>query len=143
MQANLSRSGLSRGALLAGLLTFLLVYGLGALLVVFAMALVSGFLDSSYVIAALRLGGYLSLALPAYVSARVAGTRGVRHGLVIGVLTGACVLLLMTFTFSWEGTVQEELLQRMLPVFLGVVALSVLGGGLGEWQNRHHAEDHR
>ena len=134
----ISRIGLQSSALFAGILSFLAVYVVGAILIIFVLSVFSDAFGHDRLLMVLRVCGYVSLAFPAYVAARVAGKNGWRHGTAIGVLEGLAVVVLMTYTFSWEGTYQHEVVIRMVPAFLVVFAICVAGGGLGEWQNRRH-----
>ena len=139
MAGVVSRFGLKSSALFAGILSFVGLYAMGAILIVFVLSLFSGAFGYDNVLMTLRVSGYVMLAIPAYVAARVAGRNGWRHGAVIGILEGLAVAALMTFTFSWEGTYKSEVILRMLPAFLVVLAISLAGGGLGEWQNRRQS----
>jgi len=129
-------TGLSGSALIAGMVAFIAVYALGlmAIILVSTMFADSAFYDG--LMLALRIGGWLALALPAWIAARVAARNGWLHGAVFGVAEGALVVVLMTISFSWDGTLRDQVISSMLPAFLAVFVVALLGGGLGEWQNR-------
>ena len=135
----LSRVGLQGSAIAAGVVALFVLYVIGAILVIFAYSLFSESVDASVLRFALRIGGLVALAFPAYFAARVAGQQGLRHGLALGVIAGLITVALMVFTFSWEGTLRDHVIMRMLPAFLALVGLSLAGGVVGEWQNRRDA----
>lgn len=127
---------IQKTAVAAGIIAFLAIYALGGIIIIFSLSLLSGQVASDQVMAALRIGGYLALAFPPYVAARAADARAFVHAVVMGLIEGLAVVLLMTFTFSFEGTLQQHVLSRMLPVLGGVLALSMLAGALAEWLDR-------
>lgn len=124
------------GALTAGVLTFIGLFALLNLFLLFALALFAGHLDTAWLYGGIKVLGITSWVLPGFVAARIAGRRGWLHGLLTGLLVGALVAVSMTFTFSWEGTVHDEVRDRLLPVFVLVVALCTLGGTLAGWLKR-------
>ena len=79
------------------------------------------------------------MAFPAWLAARVAERRGWLYGLLFGVVQGLVVVVLMTLSFSWDGTLRAEVASSMLPAFALVFSSALLGGGFGEWQNRRLA----
>ena len=120
-------------AILAGVFAFVMIYAIGGMIIVFSMSLFSDILESDSLTLILRVGGFLALAFPAYVSARVVDENGLLHALVMGVIEGVGIVILMTFTFSFEGTMQQYVLSRMLPVFCAVLAICLVGGAVAEW----------
>lgn len=132
----MSRFGLQTSAIIAGLLSFIAIYAIGGMLIIFVMSLFSEHFDAHKLEQLLRIGGYVALAFPPYVATRAADRFRMRQGIVVGLIESSAVLVLMMFTFSWEGTLQEQVLLRMLPVFLALNALCLVGAGLAEWLNR-------
>ncbi len=126
----MSRPALDRAALVAGLFTLFAVIAGNMILIVGVLALLSDSIASDYLYALLRVLGLLSLALPPYVAARAAETRPMRHALTIGAVELLLMLLLMTQTFSWQGTLHDSVLGRMPLVAIGIVAMSLAAGWL-------------
>lgn len=132
----MERLGLQISAIVAGLVTFFAIYAIGGMLIIFVLSLFSEQFDSHFLEKLLRIGGYIALAFPPYVATRAAHQYRLRQGVVVGFIESTAILALMTFTFSWEGTLQEQVLMRMLPVFLALNALCFVGAGAAEWLNR-------
>jgi putative membrane protein (TIGR04086 family) len=116
----------------AGILSFVALYVLLGLLILFALALFSERLPSAVLYGSFKIVGLASWAVPGYVAARIAGQRGWLHGALTGVAVGLLVTLSMTFTFSWEGTVHDAVRDSMLKMFVIAWALCTLGGGLAD-----------
>lgn len=129
-------SGLQRAALIAGLFTLFLIIVGDMILIIATLALLSEVIDSPVLYLALRLISLVSLALPPYVAARAAESRPLRHALVIGAAELLLLLLLMTQTFSWQGTLHDSVLGRMPVVVAGILGLSLLAGWLAGYLNR-------
>ena len=127
---------LDKTAIAAGMIAFVAIYAIGGIIIIFVLSLLSEQLASDSLMTALRIGGYLALAFPAYVAARAAAHQAFLHAFVMGVIEGLGIVLLMTFTFSFEGTLQQYVLSRMLPVFGAVLALCMFAGVLAEWLQR-------
>ncbi len=132
----MNRLGLQTSAIVAGLVAFVAIYAIGGMLIIFVLSLFSAQFDSHSLEKLLRIGGYIALAFPPYVATRAAHQQRLRQGVVVGLIESIAVLALMTFTFSWEGTLQEQVLMRMLPVFLALNALCFMGAAVAEWLNR-------
>ena len=132
----MNRLGLQISAIVAGLVSFVAIYAIVGMLVIFVLSLFSEQFDAHALEKLLRIGGYIALAFPPYVATRAADKHRLRQGIVVGFIESSAVLVLMTYTFSWEGTLQEQVLMRMLPVFLALNALCLVGAGLAEWMNR-------
>ncbi len=126
---------LDRAALLAGLFTLFLVIVGDMILIIGALALLSSWIDSQLLYGTLRVIGLLSLALPPFVAARAATRRPLRHALSLGAVELLLILLLMTQTFSWQGTVQHSVLGRMPLVALGILLISLAAGALARWMD--------
>ena len=135
-------SNIQSHAIIAGVISFIAVYALGGMLIIVAMVILADRVDNDVLMQWLRVGGYLALAFPAYVSARAAKQAAILHALLMGLIEGIGVVLLMMFTFSFEGTLQEHVINRMLPVFGGVLAMCAMAGGLAEWKFKRE-ESHR
>lgn len=129
-------SGLSGSALITAMVAFIAVYALGLMAIILVSTMFAESALYHGLMLALRIGGWLALALPAWIAARVAACSGWLHGAVIGVAEGALVVVLMTISFSWDGTLRDQVISSMLPAFVAVFVVALLGGGLGEWQNR-------
>ncbi|TNF35987.1 MAG: hypothetical protein EP315_04845 [Gammaproteobacteria bacterium] len=135
----INRLGLDTSAIVAGLISFVAIYAIGGMLIIFVMSLFSERFSADALQTILRVGGYIALAIPTYVATRAASVNAIRHGLIVGLIESLAILMLMTLTFSWEGTLQHQVLLRMLPVFLALNALCCIGTALAEWQNRRDA----
>lgn len=131
-----NRLGLQVSAIVAGLVTFFAIYAIGGMLIIFVLSLFSEQFDAHFLEQLLRIGGYIALAFPPYVATRAADKYRLRQGIVVGLIESSAVLVLMMYTFSWEGTLQEQVVMRMLPVFLALNALCLLGAVIAEWMNR-------
>jgi len=132
------RPALERPALLAGLFTLFLVVVGDMILIIGSLALFSSYLSTDLLYLALRALGLASLALPPWVAARAAESRPLRHALTLGMLEILLVLLMMTQTFSWQGTLQDSVLGRMPWVVAGIFLLSLAAGALADWLERRH-----
>ncbi len=135
------RPTLERPALLAGLFTLFLVVVGDMILIIGSLALFSSYLSADLLYLALRIIGLSSLALPPWVAARAAESRPLRHALTLGMLEILLVLLMMTQTFSWQGTLQDSVLGRMPWVVTGIFLLSLAAGILADWLERRQKED--
>jgi protein-S-isoprenylcysteine O-methyltransferase Ste14 len=122
-------------AIAAGIIAFVGVYALGGMVIIFGLSLMPPQAAAEGLTLALRFGGYLALAFPAYVAARAARRDVFMHALLMGVIEGVAVVLLMTFTFSFEGSLHQHVLSRMLPVFVAVLALAMLAGLMAVWRS--------
>ena len=127
------QSNIEATAIMAGLISFVAVYALGGIIIIFILSLMSEMFDSDRLMSWLRIFGYLALAFPAYVAASAVNHHAILHALVMGVIEGLAIVALMMFTFSWEGTLHSYVLSRMLPVFGAVVALCLFAGVFAEW----------
>ena len=136
MTAHNSATGIKLNAVIAGGVAFIAVYALGLIAIVLVYSVIGASPLQDALILALRIAAWPALAFPAWLAARVAGQSGWWHGLLFGVVQGLVVLVLMTQSFSWEGTLRAEVINTMLPAFALVFSSAVLGGGFGEWQNR-------
>ena len=123
-------------AILAGAAAFIAIYAVGVVAIVLVSTLFQGSAANDAMMLALRLGGWLALGVPAWVAARVANGNEWSYASLFGLLQGMTVVLLMTQSFSWEGTLRAEVLNSMLPAFALVFASAVLGSGVARWQNR-------
>lgn len=125
-------------ALLAGVSSFVVLYVVLALGLVFALSWRPDNLDAQRVEQGFRVLGLVALLFPGYLAARLAGALGLLHGL----LTGLCVALLgslfLLYTFSWEGSHQQAVVVGIARTVVVAVVFSALGGVLGEWRNRRN-----
>ena len=135
------RPALERPALMAGLFTLFLVVVGDMILIIGSLALLSAFLSADLLYLTLRIIGLSSLVLPPWVAARAAESRPLRHALTLGMLEILLVLLMMTQTFSWQGTLQDSVLGRMPWVVTGIFLLSLAAGILADWLERRQKED--
>ncbi len=115
-------------AIIIGLAVFVAVYALGGMLVVFSLSLLPENINTETAMLFLRVGGYLALAFPPYVSARAVDENAMQYALVMGVIEGLGLVVLMMNTFSFESGLQTVVVSRMLPVFVGVMLLSFFAG---------------
>lgn len=128
--------GIKLNAMLAGAAAFIAIYAVGVVAIVLVSTLLKDSAAHDASMLALRLGGWLALGLPAWVAARVANGSEWSYASLFGLLQGLTVILLMTQSFSWEGTLRAQVLDSMLPAFALVFASAALGSGLARWQNR-------
>ena len=115
-------------AILIGFVVFVTVYAVGGMLVVFSLSLLPDSVDTETAMWFLRFGGYLALAFPAYVAARAVDENIIFYALLMGAIEGIGVVILMMNTFSFEGGLQQFVVSRMFPVFIGVMLLSFIAG---------------
>jgi len=115
-------------AIFIGFITFISVYVVGGILVIFSLSILPESLSPDTLMLVLRIGGYLALAFPAYVTARAVDENILFHAFVMGVIEGVGVIILMMNTFSFEGTLKHYVISQMLPVFAGVLVLSLIAG---------------
>lgn len=127
---------INKTAIASGIIAFVGIYAIGGIVIIMVLSLLSDQLAANSLMGALRIGGYLALAFPAYVAARAAGQDGFMHASIMGIFEALAIVLLMTFTFSFEGTLHQYVLSRMLPVFGAVLILCMFAGVLAEWMQR-------
>ena len=127
---------LQASAVFIGFLAFIGVYALGGMLVIFSLSILPESFDVDSVMLGLRIGGYIALAFPAYVTARAVNENVLFHAFVVGVIEAVGVVVLMMNTFSFEGTLKQYVISQMLPVFVGVILLSLIAGTIAERVNR-------
>ena len=133
---------IEKTAIAAGIIAFVAIYAIGGIVIIFVLSLLSELFASASLMGILRIGGYLALAFPAYVAARAASHDAFLHAFIMGVIEAVAIVLLMTFTFSFEGTLQQYVVSRMLPVFGAVLALCLFAGVLAEWMKRREYRKH-
>jgi len=126
----MSAGPVDRAALIAGLFTLFAVIVGDMIAIIGTLALLGDLIPADSLHALLRGFGLLSLALPPYVAARATRARPIRHALIIGMVELLLILLLMTQTFSWQGTLQASVLGRMPLVAMGIIAVSLAAGWL-------------
>jgi len=124
------------GALIAGLLSFVLLYVILALGLVFALSLLPDAVDRAWVEQGFKLLGLAALLFPGYAAARIAGRNGLLHGLLTGVCVAAAGALFLVYTFSWEGSQRETVWVAIARTAALALVMGSLGGLLGEWRNR-------
>lgn len=134
---------INAGAVIAGVTSFLILYVLLALGLVFALSLFSGFMDADWIEHLFKLFGALALLFPGYAAARIAGRNGLLHGLLTGVGASVVSALFMMLTFSWEGTYPQAVWLAIARITAFGLILGSLGGLLGEWRNRKHTQADR
>jgi len=127
---------IDRAALIAGLFTLTAVIIGNMVLIIASHALFSERGHSELLYGLLRVIGLLSLALPPYVAARAARINPMRHALTLGAAELLLILLMMTQTFSWQGTLQDSVAGRMPLVALGIVVISLAAGLIARMLNR-------
>ena len=137
--APLQHKPIQLGAIVAGVLSFAALYALLGLLLLFVLALLSEHVPSYWLYGGFKVLGLLSWIVPGYVAARIAGRRGWLHGLLTGIGVGLIVVVTMAFTFSWEGTMHDEVRTSMLTTFLLVLMLCTLGGWVSDLQTARTA----
>ena len=129
-------SGIRLNAMIAGASAFIAVYAVGVVAIVLVSTLLKASAAYDALMLALRIGGWLALAIPAWVAVRVANRNAWTYGALFGTLQGLAVMVLMTQSFSWEGTLRAEVMESMLPAFALVFASAMLGSAFARWQNR-------
>lgn len=122
-------------AVVAGAVGFLAIYVAGLIAIILVSTLLQTSAAYDAMMLALRIGGWLALALPAWIAARVANRNAWTYGLLFGLFQGLTVMILMTQSFSWQGTLRAEVMQSMLPTFVLVYASAMLGSAVAHWQN--------
>ena len=132
-----NRFSLSRDALIAGLISIVIVILLNTVLLIAALSLLSDLIPSEWLYAVLKGLSMISLAIPAYIAATATRYNYLLHSLLIGAVESALLLLMMTQTFSWEGTLQNDVMRQMPVVVLIVMVLSLLAGLLAKRLNQH------
>jgi len=130
------KNKLQLSALFIGFAVFVGVYAIGGMLVIFISSVLPANMNTETAMFFLRVGGYLALAFPAYVVARAVDENELLHALLMGVVEGIGIVLLMMNTFSFEGTLQQLVISRMLPVFAGVMLLSFIAGIVAKQVNK-------
>ena len=120
------------GAIGAGILSFIALYVLLGLVILFALAFLSERVPSAALYGSFKIIGLASWAAPGYIAARIAGQRGWLHGALTGIGVGALVTVSMMFTFSWEGSVHAEVRDSMLKTFALAWLLCTLAGSLAD-----------
>ncbi|MBL6999173.1 MAG: hypothetical protein ISR73_04875 [Gammaproteobacteria bacterium] len=127
---------LSKDALMAGLISIVIVILLNALLLIAALSLLSDLIPPALLYALLKGLSIFSLAIPAYIAARATRHNYLLHSLLTGAVESVLLLLMMTQTFSWEGTLQNEIMRQMPLVVVVVMSLSLLAGLLAKRLNQ-------
>ena len=115
-------------ALVTGVITLLGVIVIDMILIVFALSLLTGLVDAALLQILLRIVVVLSMLLPAYVSARLAEHNPVYHAFLIGLIEALTLSVMMTFTFSWQGTLHDYVLGRIPLTFIVTLLLNILTG---------------
>ena len=126
------------GAIVAGVISFVVLYVTLALGLVFALSLLPDSIAPSRVQQGFKLLGLLALLFPGYAAARVAGRNGLLHGLLTGLCAAALSALFLVYTLSWEGTYREAVWLAIARSAGAAVAAGCVGGLLGDWRNRSH-----
>jgi len=116
------------GAIGAGVLSFIALYALLDLLILFSMAWLPEQISKSWLYTSFKVIGLTSWALPGFIAARIAGQSGWLHGALTGIGVGFLVILSLTFTFSWDGTLHDNVRSSMLQTFLPAFSLCTAGG---------------
>ena len=112
----------------AGVLSFIALYALLGLLILFSMAWLPEQISSTWLYTSFKVIGLASWALPGFIAARIAGQSGWLHGALTGIGVGILVVLSLIFTFSWDGTLHDNVRSSMLQTFLLAFALCTAGG---------------
>ena len=128
-------SRIVKGAVAAGVASFIVIYVSLALGLVFALSLLPE-IAARWIENGFKLFGLLALLFPGYVAARIAGRNGVLHGLLTGVGISVVSAIFLTLTFSWEGTYREAIWFAILKITAIGLLGGCLGGLYGDWRNR-------
>lgn len=123
-------------AVIAGIVSFLMLYVALSLGLVFTLSLVPEHFNANWVEQLFKSLGLLTLLFPGYVAARIAEETGLIHGLLTGVGAGTISMIFLIYTFSWEGTDRNVVWLAMVKVVVISIAAGALGGFLGEKRNR-------
>ena len=123
-------------ALVIAIITLIGVIFIDMMLIVFVLSGLSGIISADLLNSILRIVVVLTMLLPAYVCARLAKQNPVYHALLIGVIEAATLALLMTFTFSWQGTLHDYVLSRIPLTIVITILLNLLVGYLVERVSR-------
>jgi putative membrane protein (TIGR04086 family) len=126
------------GAVVAGVISFVVLYVTLALGLVFALSLLPDSIDPLRVQQGFKLIGLLALLFPGYAAARIAGRNGLLHGLLTGACAAGVGALFLVYTFSWEGTYREAVWLAIARTAGLAVVAGCVGGLLGDWRNRSH-----
>lgn len=121
-------SRLHWSAIGAGILSFIALYMLLGLIILFALAFLSEHVPSSSLYGSFKIVGLISWAIPGYIAARIAGQRGWLHGTLTGIGVGLLVALSLTFTFSWDSSMRDAVGAAMLKAFFIAWVLCTLSG---------------
>ncbi len=124
------------GAVGAGIVSFIVLYVLLSLGLVFTLSLLPEQINAKWVSHLFKLLGLLALLLPGYAAARIAERKGVLHGFLVGLGALLVTASFMMLTFSWEGSYPEAVWLGMVKVASLAIGLGCLGGLLGDWRNR-------
>jgi hypothetical protein len=124
------------GAIVAGVVSFIILYVVLALGLVFALSLLQEYTGARWIEGTFKLLGLLALLFPGYAAARIAGRDGVWHGLLTGAAASAVSALFLMLTFSWEGSYREAVWFAIIKVTALGLVLGSLGGLLGDWRTR-------
>lgn len=127
---------LNLSALSAGFLSFIGLYFLLSMAMIFGLSLFSQYIDSNYIYLFLKIAGLLSWALPGYVAARIADEHFILHGLTTGLLEGVSVSAFLFFTFSWDAGYGQVISSGILLSLAGATLLGTLGGIAARYRAR-------
>lgn len=122
-------------ALATAAATFVLLYILLVMLMIFALSQLNGMISTTSLHSLFKVLGVLCWAIPGYVAAHLASQRMITHGVIIGVIQGGCMSVFLLFSFSWEAGYDQAVFTGMLISLLG----ATLFGTLGAAAARHRA----
>ena len=125
-----------KDALIVGFLSIFFVLAMDMFILIGALSLLSNYISSDILYQIVRVFTIASLALPPYIAARLADKYAFLHSFIIGLIQALCMIILMTQTFSWQGTLQLEVIQRMPLVVIGMLILSLIAGFIARRVNQ-------
>ena len=127
---------LQKDALIAGFISIFIVLAADMLILITALSLLSDYYSSDLLYLVVKVFSIASLAFPPYVAARAAPNDALLHSFIIGLIQAFFMIALMTQTFSWQGTLQDDVIERIPLVAGGLLILSLIAGIFARWMNQ-------
>jgi hypothetical protein len=115
-------------ALVTGIILLFGIIFIDMIFIVFALSWLTGLIPAEMLQILLRIVIVLSMLLPAYVCARLAEHSPIYHAFLIGLIEAVTLSVMMTLTFSWQGTLHDYVLGRIPLTFIATLLLNILAG---------------